>query len=150
MRSEALVVLLSDADSYKKEFQTHFVGKTFSIYGVPVEIVDSDFDHIFYELDSLGTYVFCERRAKRMHFIRCILNDEVAREVTFQPERGTFAIFCTGLECVVYLRIRVGSGKLQLGTFFDFGKEHTKMYEKQRKKCEPISDTQFRQKVLES
>jgi len=39
----------------------------------------------------------------------------------------------------MYLRIRPGRKLFQVGTFFDFGKDHTKMYLKQKKKCIKIT-----------
>lgn len=89
--------------------------------------------------------VFSKRRAKKMRFIEAMLVGEMAIEVLFEEDTGNLAVFCEDLDCVMYLRIRKGSGSLQLATFFDFGKDHTKMYTKQKQKCVPITDTQLKE-----
>ncbi|VAX34684.1 hypothetical protein MNBD_NITROSPIRAE03-279 [hydrothermal vent metagenome] len=82
-----------------------------------------------------------------MSFMKEILSDEIDIEIMFEPDRETIALFCIDLECVMYLRIRPSSGTLQVGTFFDFGKNHSKMYKKQKKKCEPITVEAIREKM---
>ncbi len=82
-----------------------------------------------------------------MYFIKAILSGKPDIEIMFESDRRTIALFCKDLECVMYLRIRPRSGTLQVGTFFDFGKDHTKMYKKQKKKCVPITIEEIKEKM---
>jgi hypothetical protein len=118
-----------------------------SFFCMGVSFTETDFDHIFFEPvseeDRKGK--FSVRRAKKMYFIKAILQGIVSGELTYQDERGTFGLFCRDLDCVIYLRHRVGTSSLQIGTFIDFGHNHEKMYMKQRKKARQISKEEFRE-----
>jgi len=143
MRKSIPIILLDTEEEYRREYETVFVlGGPFALRNIPVSFDIKSFDHIFYEPvdDTAKKGRFSHRRAKKMHFMKAILEETVSIEIMHEPERGTIAIFCVALDCVLYLRNRKGTGKLQIGSFFDFGKEHTKMYEKQHRKCIPISD----------
>jgi|WetSurMetagenome_2_1015567.scaffolds.fasta_scaffold1069889_1 hypothetical protein len=147
MRRSVQIILLDTEDEYRREYETLFVqGGPFALRTVPVSFDAKSFDHIFFE-PADGTAKkgrFSPRRAKKMHFMKAMLEETVPIEITHEPDRGTIAVFCVELDCVMYLRNREGTGALQIGSFFDFGKEHTKMYEKQRRKCNPISDTELK------
>jgi hypothetical protein len=149
MRKSIEIILLDSEADYRKEYEEVFVKNSYSLRGVPIDFDIKSFDHIFFEPasedDRKGK--FSHRRAKKMLFIRAMLKEEVLIEIAFEEDRGTIALFCTDLDCVVYLRNRVGTGKLQIGTFIDFGKDHTKMYEKQRRKCVSISDDELRRLI---
>lgn len=149
MRKVVELVILDSEDDYQKEFQAIYLAKEFEIWGVPISFDKNDFDHIFYEPDKEGNKKgrFSKRRAKKMHFMQAILSENFEKEVMFEKDRGTFAVFCSDLDCVLYLRVRVGSGKLQIGTFFDFGRDHEKMLNKQKKKCEPLTRENFQKRV---
>lgn len=142
MKRNVDIILLDSEAEYRSEYEETFLKQPYSFKGFPVSFDMKSFDHIFFEpVDETNKKgKFSKRRAKKMRFIRSILLEEVPVEVLFEPDRGTLAVFCVDLDCVVYLRNRVGTGKLQIGSFIDFGKEHTKMYEKQRRKCVPITD----------
>lgn len=147
MRRVVEVIILDSEEDYRREYADVFVkGNPFSLRRVPVAFDEKSFDHIFFEpkseTDKKGK--FSVRRAKKMHFIKAMLLEDVEIEIMHEPDRGTIAVFCVALDCVMYLRNRVGTGKLQIGTFIDFGKEHTKMYEKQKRKCVPITDGELR------
>lgn len=150
MRRVVEWVILDSEEDYRKEFEAVYVVEGFEIWGVPISFDKHDFDHIFYEPDNEGNKKgrFSKRRAKKMHFMRAILTGDFEKEVMFEKDRGTFAVFCSDLDCVLYLRVRVGSGKLQMGTFFDFGREHEKMLNKQKKKCLPITKEEFKKKIF--
>lgn len=150
MKKVVEMIILEKEKDYRDEFKSHFVDNVFKFKNIPVEFYENDFNHIFYEPSKKGGHCFSERRAKRMYFIKNILEEGVKIELNFEEHTGNFAIFCKDLECVVYLRIRKGSGKLQIGTFIDFGKNHTKMYQKQKRKCEPIDDTHFLKIIKDS
>lgn len=141
------IILLAGEIEYRELYETTFVGGNFCVGDIPVSFDVKDFDHIFFEPRKNGEYEFSLRRAKRMMFIREILSGTLHTELMYEEDRGTFAIFCRDLECVVYLRSRIGSGHLQIGTFFDFGKDHDKMYQKQKKKCIEITLQEMRDKM---
>jgi hypothetical protein len=149
MKKAEIIIFQKEAD-YREFFNKNFVKNKIFFRGIEVSFIEDDFNHIFYEKSKEGEEVFSERRAKRMMFVKSILSEKFNVELMFQMDRKTFAIFCIDLECVVYLRNRVGSGKLQIGTFFDFGKNHNKMYLKQKKKCIEITPQDFRNIVLNS
>lgn len=133
------MIIFNNEEEYRKLYNDVFVGNPISFHSIPVLFHIDDFEHIFFEPTGNGNYRFSKRRAKRMLFIKAILKCTVNTDLMYQEDRGTFAVFCEDLECVVYLRPRPGSGRLQIGTFFDFGKNHEKMYLKQKKKCIPIA-----------
>lgn len=142
----AEIIIFDTEEEYLQEFTEKFVNGSFVLSGIPVSFIVGDFQHVFFE-PSKGVArerVFSKRRAKKMRFIEVILNGEMAIEVMFEEETGNLAVFCEDLDCVMYLRIRKGSGKLQLATFFDFGRDHSKMLNKQKKKCVPITDAKLR------
>ena len=139
------LIILQSVEEYKSAYEEHFVNCEIFLGEIPILFDIKSFDHIFYEPGKLGSeYRFSTRRAKRMLFIKQILSQAVEIEIMHEADRGTFAIFCLDLECVVYLRARPGTGGLQIGSFFDFGENHTKMYHKQKKKCEPITLQEIR------
>lgn len=150
MNKKVEIILLDTEGDYRKEYLNVFLGDhKFYLWNVPVVFDAKSFDHIFFEpdneCDKKGR--FSKRRAKKMYFIKAMLNDSVAIEVMFQPDRETFAVFCVDLECVMYLRNRVGTGKLQIGSFFDFGRDHKKMHNKQKRKCVPITREEFKGRI---
>ncbi len=150
MVRRAEIVIFDSEEEYKQEYIKIFVnGGPFSLRGISIIFDEKSFDHIFFEPedDSNKKGKFSARRSKKMHFLKAMLNEEVNIEIMYQSDRGTFAVFCIDLDCVMYLRNRVGTQKLQIGTFIDFGKDHTKMCEKQKKKCVPIDDKKFRSLV---
>jgi hypothetical protein len=138
------IVILDNELEYRDLYRDTFLSGTIHFFGIPVSFHESDFDHIFFEPSAGGEYVFSVRRAKRMLFIADILAGSVVAELGYQEDRDTFALFSRELECAVYLRRRPGSGSLQVGTFFDFGKDHEKMYRKQKKKCVNITLPEIR------
>jgi len=147
MRKSVELVIFDSEEEYRQEYINIFVRRdTYSLRGIPVVFDEKSFGHIFFEpvseMDKKGR--FSARRAKKMHFIKAILCEEVTVEIMHEVDRGTIAVFCADLDCVIYLRNRIGTGKLQIGSFFDFGRDHTKMYEKQKKKCVPITDAEMK------
>jgi len=144
---KAEIIILEDEEQYRNFYNETFIDKAFFIGDIPISFIEKDFDHIFFEPCKGGEYRFSARRAKRMLFIREILVGNFDTELMYENDRGTFAIFCYDLECVIYLRSRAGSGKLQMGTFFDFGKDHKKMYLKQKKKCTKITLQELKDKL---
>ena len=145
MKKIAKIIIFENEDEYRKEFLGVYVKNSpLSFRGIEVSFVEKDFSHVFFEPSMEGQYRFSERRAKRMSFIAAILNEEFEIELMQDTNSNNLAIFCMDLECVMYLIVRRGSGRLQLGTFFDFGKHHSKMYQKQKQNCVPIDDTQLK------
>jgi len=140
------IIIFDTEDEYRKEFFGVYVKNSPLLFrGIEVSFVEEDFNHVFFEPNNTGQNCFSKRRAKRMNFINAILKEEFEIELMHETDSGNLAIFCTDLECVMYLRVRIGSGRLQLGTFFDFGRHHSKMYKKQKRKCVPIkNDTQLK------
>lgn len=151
MAKKIEIILLDTEEDYRKEYVNTFVNNKdiFSLWGIPVVFDVKSFDHIFFEPDSEFNKKgrFSKRRAKKMYFIKAILKEEIDIEIMYQSEKDNFAVFCVALDCVIYLRNRPGTGKLQVETFFDFGKDHTKMYNKQKRKCVPISQEEFRERI---
>ncbi|OIO72217.1 MAG: hypothetical protein AUJ85_10650 [Elusimicrobia bacterium CG1_02_37_114] len=150
MKKTVELVLFSSDDDYRKEYVDTYVNNSFNLWGVPVIFDEKSFNHIFFEPQkgNLKIRVFSKRRAKRMYFMKAVLDDDIKKEVMFESDSGNFAIFCLDLECVVYLRNRAGHKSLQVVTFFDFGKDHIKMYNKQKRKCTPIDSVQLRDKLI--
>lgn len=149
---KAEIILFETEAEYLSEYKNNYIKGGFFLLDIPVIFSEEDFAHIFSEPDKNGVRSFSFRRAKRMHFLKAILtlDSDIKKEIMFEEETGNIAVFCLDLECVIYLRIRVGSKALQCATFFDFGKDHTKMYKKQKIKCISISDTQLKEKVYNS
>jgi len=144
MKKTVELILLKTEDEYREEYETMYLNSNFHLYGIPVVFSKRDFDHIFYEPAKSDGYKFSFRRARRMNFMKELLSGEIEIEIMFESDRGTIALFSLDLECVMYLRIRPGSGTLQVGTFFDFGRDHSKMYKKQKRKCVPITIEEIR------
>ncbi len=141
------IIILKTKQEYKEEYRKTYLNSDIFLADIPVEFSEKDFDHIFFEPGKEGVgYVFSERRAKRMYFMKAILSGDFNIEIMYETDRGTVALFCVELECVMYLRNRPESGTLQVGTFFDFGRDHAKMYLKQKRKCEPITLSEIKQK----
>jgi hypothetical protein len=150
MRKSIELIILDSEEEYRQEYSNVFVkGEPYFLRNIPVVFNEKSFGHIFFEpageTDKKGK--FSARRAKKMHFIKAMLREEVKIEIMHEADRGTIAVFCVDLDCVMYLRNRVGTEKLQIGSFFDFGRDHTKMYEKQKRKCVPITDMELRRLV---
>lgn len=82
-----------------------------------------------------------------MSFMQEFLSAEIDVGIMLEPDRGTIALFSLELESVMYLRIRLGSGTFQVGTFFDFGRDHSKIYKKQKRKCKPITIEEIRKMI---
>ncbi len=142
------LVLLETEDEYIEEYKKAYLHDSYNLSDISVVFSKKDFDHIFYEpAKGDGDYKFSFRRAKRMYFMKAILSGAIETEIMFEPDKGTIALFCKALECVMYLRIRPGSGTLQVGTFFDFGENHSKMYRKQKRKCEPVTIEEIKKKM---
>lgn len=147
MKKTVEIILLPNMDTYRQEYKRKYVGnKFFYLWDIVVSFDKRDFDHIFYESapGDKKKKDFSQRRARQMMFMEFLLREDIDREVMYQPERGTIAIFCKELDCVMYLRHRQGSEKLQIGSFFDFGKDHGKRYQSQKKKCTPINAVQLK------
>ncbi|MEK9165502.1 MAG: hypothetical protein AAB525_01415 [Patescibacteria group bacterium] len=143
------LIILQSEEKYRQEYLKTYVSANFYLIDIPVIFSAQDFDHIFFEPSKEGTeYIFSPRRAKRMYFIKAILSEKLNIEMMYEPDRETIALFCLDLECVMYLRIRPGTGSLQVGTFFDFGRDHTKMYLKQKKKCVPITLQEIKKNLI--
>jgi hypothetical protein len=148
MKKVVELILLTTEDEYRKEYESSYLHSNLHLYDIPVIFSAKDFDHIFYEPSGSGSdYQFSFRRAKRMNFMKALLSEGFDIEIMFEPGRGTIALFCEDLECVMYLRIRPGTGKLQVGSFFDFGKDHTKMLNKQKRKCVHITLEEIKDKI---
>ena len=69
-----------------------------------------------------------------------LLSVNTPTELLFEPSTRNYAVFCKDLDVVMYMGIRPATQSFQVKTFFDFGKNHTKMYEKQKRKCIEIQD----------
>jgi len=150
MRTIVEIILHNSEEAYKEEYVKCFVNNSqYQLWGVPVSFDEKSFEHIFYEPenDSSKKGQFSKRRAKKMFFIKAILDNKVSFEVMDQPDRGTFAVFCEELDCVMYVRNRVGKKVLQIGSFFDFGKDHTKMMNKRKRTCVSITQEEFLRKI---
>lgn len=148
MKKVVDLILLKTEDEYRREYEITYLHSNFHLHGISVLFSGRDFDHIFFEPSgSPSDYQFSFRRAKRINFMKEILSGEIDIEIMFEPDRGTTALFCEDLECVMYLRIRPGTGTLQVGTFFDFGKDHTKMLKKQKRKCVSITIEELRKTI---
>ena len=142
------LILLESEEEYKSEYIETFVKGSFNLYEIPVIFSTEDFDHVFTEPElKTGERVFSTRRAKRMMFIKAILDKVAQVELAFETDTGNIAVFSKELECVIYFRIRPTTKTLQIGTFFDFGKDHSKMYKKQKQKCREITIEELKEAV---
>lgn len=148
MKKSVELILLKTEDEYRSVYEATYLHSELNLHGIPVSFSSRDFDHIFYEpAGSTADYQFSLRRARRMSFMKELLSGELDIEIMLEPDRGTIALFCEDLDCVMYLRIRPGTGAFQIGSFFDFGKDHTKMLNKQKRKCVPISLEELKEKI---
>lgn len=148
MKRSVELILLEDEKEYINEYLEIFVEGDFRLYNIPVIFTSEDFEHIFSEPEAkTGNRVFSIRRARRIMFIKSILDGTAKTELMFEIGTGNIAIFSVELECVIYLRIRPTTKSLQIRTFFDFGKDHTKMYKKQKSKCREISIEELKEAV---
>lgn len=146
MRKTVELLLLNNESEYRVEYVSTYVNRLdkLSIAGFPVTFSEKDFDHIFFEpKKGSGERVFSKRRARRMLFIEVLLKSEVKAELLYEPDTKNIAIFSQELEIVIYLRPIVPVREFQVVTFFDFGRDHTKMYLKQKRKCKEISEDQL-------
>lgn len=144
-------LILDNKKDYLKEFKTLFIDikQPFFIEGIKIIFTEEDFDHVFTEPEKNGQKrLFSKRRAKRMHFIKTIIENYSSFELMFEQDSGHLAIFSVDLESVIYLVPLPKTRTLRIGTFFDFGKEHTKMYQKQKRKCTDIKDNKNLKAVL--
>ncbi len=144
-------LLLDNKEDYIKEYKNIFINnkKSFSIEGINIIFTLEDFDHIFTEPSGDGKErSFSKRRAKRMYFIKTIIENYKNYELMFEQDRGHLAIFSIDLESVIYFIPWPKTQTLRIGTFFDFGKDHTKMYLKQKRKCVEITDKKKLKELL--
>lgn len=136
MKRTVEIVLLENKEEYRAEYEKVFVKGNFKLFSVPVIFSTEDFDHIFSEpTKDLSKRSFSLRRAKKMMYMKALIEQIAKIELTFEKDTKNIAIFSIELDCVMYLRIRPKTKSLQIRTFFDFGKAHNKMYKKQRSKC---------------
>lgn len=143
MKKSVEFIVLNSEDEYRKHFEENYCsGQIFTIKGFNVIFNLNDFDHIFSEPSKGDTSIrsFSERRARRIMFMQTLLEEDTENEILFEPDYTSIAIFCLKLECVLYLRPIKNSKSFQVKTFFDFGKDTTKMYNKQRVKCVEINN----------
>lgn len=148
MKRSVSLIFLDNEDDYKDEFLSFYVNNKFDLYGIPVIFSTEDFTHIFSEPEAkTGKRIFSIRRARRMMFIQALLKGTSKTELTIELDTNNIAIFSVELECVLYLRIRPTTKTLQAGTFFDFGRNHTKMYNKQKRKCKDITIKELKKAV---
>lgn len=143
MRKIVEILILDSQEEYRKEYENVFVSGAFSLKGVGVIFDSKGFEHIFFEpIKESGGHQFSFRRAKKLYFIKEILSGDLPVEILFEESTKNIAVFCQKIDCVIYLRPTPKG--FQLMTFFDFGRDHTKMYKKQRNKCREISNEEFR------
>jgi len=148
MRKTVEVIILDTESEYLKEFCRVYCNQSFDLLGIPVLISQEDFAHIFSEPDKTGKRRFCQRRAKKMMFIKAIIEKIVAIELGFEEDTGNFAVFSHDLDCVIYLKPWPSTKSLRLMTFFDFGKDFVKMFQKQKRKCVGLNPKDFKEAVV--
>lgn len=144
-------LLLDNKEDYLTEYKNTFVNNKnyFSIEGINIVFTEEDFDHIFSEPKSdKKERSFSKRRAKRMLFIKVMIENYSNYELMYEQDSGHLAIFSLDLEAVIYLIPWPKTKTLRVGTFFDFGKDHAKMYLKQKRKCIEITDKKNLKEVL--
>lgn len=143
MRKIVEILILDNKEEYQKEYESVFVGGDFYLKNLRVIFDAKGFEHIFSEPTGNGKErQFSLRRAKKIYFIKEILSGDLSIEILFEESTENIAVFCQQIDGVLYLRPTPKG--LQVMTFFDFGKDHTKMYQKQKKKCREISDEEFK------
>jgi len=149
MKSVEIIILETEED-YKEKYREYYLKEALQFSDIPIIFGEATFEHIFSEKAGDGKRVFSKRRAKRMLFMKAILSGEFNVDIMYELEDGkdigNCALFCTDLECVMYLRLIQGKG-MQVLTFFDFGKDHDKMCRKQKNKCVPIALAEIKQKI---
>lgn len=142
MRKTVEILILDSEEEYRKEYESVFVGGNFYLKNLKVIFDVKGFEHIFFEPTGNGKErQFSLRRAKKIYFIKEILSGELFVEILFEESTENIAVFCQQIDGVLYLRPTPKG--LQVMTFFDFGKDHTKMYQKQKRKCREILDEEF-------
>lgn len=146
MKRVVEIILLDSQREYKTEYLKVYAVGSFDLHDIPVIFSEEDFDHIFSEPSQEGR-VFSMRRAKKMMFMKAMLDKLAEVELMYEIDTGNIVLFCRDLDCVMYLRIRPKTKSLQIATFFDFGKDHTKMYQKQRRKCREITVKELKEAV---
>jgi hypothetical protein len=148
MKSEVTILILDTPEEYREIYMEHYVKGTHTLLGeFIVCFFEKDFDHIFSEpqKDSKERK-FSKRRAKKIHFMSSLLSGQVETEIMFEEGTGNIAVFSDDLDCVMYLRIIPEKRAFQVMTFFDFGKDYSKMYRKQHNKCIPITKEEIEEK----
>jgi len=141
------IILMDSEAEYQVEYVDTFVHGSHHLHGVPVVFSADDFGHIFSEPKD-GRREFSFQRARRMAFMRELLRATGLIEMCYESDTGNIALFSTELDCVMYLRIRPATRSLQVSTFFYFGRDHSKMYKKQRVKCVGISVDKLKEAVF--
>lgn len=143
-------LILKTEDEYKEKYRESYLKEDLLFSDIPIIFEEKTFDHMFSEPREEGKKEFSKRRAKRLLFIKAILSGNFEIEIMYEQESGkevgNCVLFCQDLECVIYLRLIKGKG-MQVLTFFDFGRDHTKMYLKQKKKCIPITPQEIKSKL---
>ncbi len=143
-------LIFKTANEYREKYREFYLKEKLLFFDIPIIFEEKTFDHIFSEPREEGKREFSKRRAKRLLFMKAVLSGKFEIEIMYEQENekevGNCALFCQDLECVIYLRFVKGKG-MQVLTFFDFGKDHAKMYQKQKKKCVPITLQDIKVKV---
>ncbi len=143
------IIILENKEEYYKEYCDVYCSNNFKFLAIPIIFSPEDFDHIFTEPSaSSNERKFSARRAKKMMFIKAMITGCVYIELGFEHDSGNFAVFSRDLDCVMYLKPWPSTKSLRLMTFFDFGKNFTKMYNKQKKKCEELTIKKFKEAVV--
>lgn len=149
MKRTVEIILLETKEEYKKEYQNIYVNSNFDLFGIPVIFSKEDFDHIFSEpKNDEKERSFSKRRAKRMLFIKFMIDNHSNYELMYEQESKHIALFSFDLEAVIYFIPWPKTKTLRVGTFFDFGKDHAKMYLKQKRKCIEITDKKKLKELL--
>lgn len=141
MKKTVEFIILDNESQYRLEFiKVYCSGQKFILRGFNVNFLENDFDHIFSEPTEgeNNARAFSKRRAKRLMFIKALLEEDTPREILFEPEYNSLVIISLDMESVLYLRPIRDTKTFQVKTFFDFGKDTTRMYKKQRNKCVEI------------
>ncbi len=147
MRETVKLLLLDTEENYREEYLKTFVGvdDAFHLEGIKVIFSEEDFNHIFTE-PTRGSKKreFSKRRGKKMFFMKKLLEESFPKEIMFEPSTKNLAIFSLELEAVMYLVPMPKTKTLRVATFFDFGRDHTRMYKKQKRKCVPIAKKEIK------
>jgi hypothetical protein len=146
MSNTVEIVLYENEQDYRQHYENIFADVEYVLKGLPVRYDKKSFDHIFSEPGADSCRQFSKRRAKKMMFMKAMLMEHVKTEIMFENDTQNFAIFCDDLDCVMYLAL-IKKEYFQVRTFFDFGKDHSKMCKKQKNKCKAISDVEFNEMI---